>query len=143
MQNIVIDRTRALLQRDEAPFPSRASLERSLSPSIEFLHATGQCDFHSRSHKSRVPLTDHRDLRRGALHFSRSSFLWQNTCSQRIQVQNYDPETVMFELILELEADFADIFEVRGFQRANRGNQSAGRTKRNNAALPWPRRAST
>jgi glycogen debranching enzyme len=69
-----------------------------------------------------LPLTDHRDLRRGTLHFSRSSFLWQNTCSQRIQVQNYDPETVKFELILEFEADFADIFEVRGFQRANRGN---------------------
>jgi glycogen debranching enzyme len=69
-----------------------------------------------------LPLTDYRELRRGTLHFSRSSFLWRNTCSQRIQVQNYDPETVTFELILEFEADFTDIFEVRGFQRTNRGN---------------------
>jgi glycogen debranching enzyme len=37
-------------------------------------------------------MTDHRELRRGTLHFSRSSFLWKNTCYQRIQVHNYDPE---------------------------------------------------
>src|SRR5215469_3066319 len=67
-------------------------------------------------------LSDHRDLLRGKLHFSRSSSLWGNTCSQRILVQNYDAETVAFGLILELESDFADIFEVRGFQRKQRGN---------------------
>src|SRR5215475_13904544 len=67
-------------------------------------------------------LSDHRDLLRGRLHFLRSSFLWGNTCSQRIQVQNYDAETVAFDLVLELESDFADLFEVRGFQRKQRGN---------------------
>ncbi len=67
-------------------------------------------------------LTDHRDLGRGKLHFSRSTFLWGNTCRQRIQVQNYDAEMVTLELIIELESDFADIFEVRGFQRHRRGN---------------------
>jgi glycogen debranching enzyme len=69
-----------------------------------------------------LPLTDHRELRRGTLHFSRSSFLWRNTCSQRIQVQNYDVDLVTFEMIFEFEADFADIFEVRGFHRTHRGN---------------------
>jgi glycogen debranching enzyme len=67
-------------------------------------------------------LTDHRELRRGTLHFSRSSFLWRNTCSQRIRIQNYDREMVALELTLELESDFADIFEVRGFKRETRGN---------------------
>jgi glycogen debranching enzyme len=67
-------------------------------------------------------LTDHRDLGRGKLHFSRSTFLWENTCSQRIRVQNFDAEMVTLELIIELESDFADIFEVRGFQRHRRGN---------------------
>ena len=55
-------------------------------------------------------LADQRDLRRGTLHFSRSSFLWQNTCSQQIQVQNYDREMVVLELILELESDFCGYF---------------------------------
>jgi glycogen debranching enzyme len=67
-------------------------------------------------------LTDNRDLGRGKLHVSRSTFLWVNTCSQRIQVQSYDAEMVRLELIIELESDFADIFEVRGFQRNRRGN---------------------
>jgi glycogen debranching enzyme len=67
-------------------------------------------------------LGDQRELRRGTLHFSRSSFLWENSCSQQIQVQNYDREMVVLELILGLESDFADIFEVRGFKRESRGN---------------------
>lgn len=68
-----------------------------------------------------VRLADHRELRRGTLHFSRSTFLWQNTCSQRIKMQNYDRDVAMMELTVELEADFADIFEVRGFKRESRG----------------------
>jgi len=67
-------------------------------------------------------LANRRELFRGKLHFSRSSFLWGNTCSQHIQVQNYDAEPVAFELIVELESDFTDIFEVRGFQRKRRGD---------------------
>jgi glycogen debranching enzyme len=67
-------------------------------------------------------LTDRRDLGRGKLHFSRSTFLWGNSCRQRIQVQNYDAEIVTLELIIDLESDFADIFEVRGFHRNRRGN---------------------
>src|ERR1700758_2067257 len=54
-----------------------------------------------------------RDLRQGSLHFSRSSFLSRDTCSQQVQIQNYDRDMVALELILELESDFADIFEVR------------------------------
>jgi len=65
---------------------------------------------------------DDRDLRQGSLHFSRSSFLWRDTCSQQIQIQNYDRDMVALELILELESDFADIFEVRGSKREKRGN---------------------
>ncbi|MBV8281588.1 MAG: hypothetical protein JO347_05930, partial [Candidatus Eremiobacteraeota bacterium] len=55
-----------------------------------------------------VRLTDQREVRRGALHFLRSSLLWGNTCSQQIQVQNYDHQVVTIELVLELESDFAD-----------------------------------
>jgi glycogen debranching enzyme len=63
-----------------------------------------------------------RDLRQGSLHFSRSSFLSRDTCSQQVQIQNYDRDMVALELILELESDFADIFEVRGSKRERRGN---------------------
>lgn len=69
-----------------------------------------------------VRLIDQREVRRGALHFLRSSLLWGNTCSQQIQVQNYDHQVVTIELVLELESDFADIFEVRGSKRERHGN---------------------
>ena len=55
------------------------------------------------------------------LHFYRSSFLWANRCYQRIEVRNYATEPVALELILEFDADFADIFEVRGHHRKRRG----------------------
>jgi glycogen debranching enzyme len=55
------------------------------------------------------------------VHFHRSSFLWANRCYQRIEVRNYAAEPVALELILEFEADFADIFEVRGHHRTRRG----------------------
>ena len=65
---------------------------------------------------------DDRELPQGSLHFSRSSFLGRDTCSQQVQIQNYDRDMVALELILELESDFADIFEVRGSKRERRGN---------------------
>jgi glycogen debranching enzyme len=55
------------------------------------------------------------------IHFYRSSFLWANRCYQRIEVRNYASEPVALELILEFDADFADIFEVRGHHRKRRG----------------------
>lgn len=40
---------------------------------------------------------------------------------ETLQVTNYHDQPVALELHLELAADFADIFEVRGFQRERRG----------------------
>jgi glycogen debranching enzyme len=42
---------------------------------------------------------------------------------ETIQVTNYHSETIDLELHVELAADFADIFEVRGFRRKRRGTQ--------------------
>ena len=66
-------------------------------------------------------LSDQKDPHAGTLHFYRLNFLWENSCHQRIEVRNYAVEAISFELILEFEADFADIFEVRGHRREKRG----------------------
>jgi glycogen debranching enzyme len=66
-----------------------------------------------------VPVSKH--LPRGTLHFYRSNFLWRNSCYQRLEVSNYSLEPIAVDLILEFEADFADIFEVRGVPRKRRG----------------------
>jgi glycogen debranching enzyme len=53
-----------------------------------------------------------------AVHFQRTKSLRGDACHEEIQVRNYSLIRVSFDLVLELEADFADIFEIRGHSRA-------------------------
>jgi len=58
---------------------------------------------------------------RGTLHLFRSIFLWEGVCYQRLRLRNYGSARVETAYSLRFNADFADIFEVRGTQRARRG----------------------
>ncbi len=60
---------------------------------------------------------------RGTLHISRSKFLWKGVCYERLGMRNYGlhPVDVLFSFLFD--ADFADIFEVRGLKRENRGQR--------------------
>ena len=60
-------------------------------------------------------------LLRGALHIYRTKFLWKNACQELVEVHNYGLGDASVELLLEFEADFADIFEVRGHKRRKHG----------------------
>ncbi|HEX5412750.1 MAG TPA: amylo-alpha-1,6-glucosidase [Terriglobia bacterium] len=57
----------------------------------------------------------------GDLHFDREKFLWQGTCYERITITNYARSEVSVSMSLEFEADYADLFEVRGTRRKARG----------------------
>lgn len=58
---------------------------------------------------------------RGLLHIFRSIFLWEGSCYQRLRLFSYGSKDIGVDLSIAYEADFADIFEVRGVQRAARG----------------------
>jgi glycogen debranching enzyme len=60
-------------------------------------------------------------LSRETLHVTRTKFLWQAACYERIAVENFDSKPHRTRLLLWFAADFADLFEVRGMQRAARG----------------------
>ncbi len=60
-------------------------------------------------------------LSRGTLHLFRAKFLWEGVCYERLRIRNYGAVPVDASLSLEFEADFADIFEVRGTHRPQRG----------------------
>jgi len=62
------------------------------------------------------------ELPRDTIHIVRSKFLWGGTCYERFGIRNFDLETRTIELSINFEADFADIFEVRGHQRERRGD---------------------
>ncbi len=64
---------------------------------------------------------EHVAVARGTLHLHRQIFLWQEVCYQLIQLRNYGSARVEVSFSLRFEADFADIFEVRGTHRARRG----------------------
>jgi glycogen debranching enzyme len=61
---------------------------------------------------------------RGTVHIGRYKFLWEGTCHERLDVTNFGMYPVAFQLRLKFDADFADIFEVRGTKRAKKGQRS-------------------
>jgi glycogen debranching enzyme len=62
-------------------------------------------------------------LHRGDLHISRSKFLWDSICYERLTLVNYGLLPVEVTFSVQFDADFADIFEVRGVKRARRGQR--------------------
>jgi glycogen debranching enzyme len=62
-------------------------------------------------------------LPKGHLHVLRSKFLWQASCYERLLVSNYGLQPIEASLIVHFDADFADIFEVRGTSRPRRGRR--------------------
>jgi glycogen debranching enzyme len=60
---------------------------------------------------------------RGTVHIVRSRFLWHDVSYEEFRVINYGLETIKLPLRLSFAADFADIFEVRGMRREQRGKR--------------------
>jgi glycogen debranching enzyme len=57
----------------------------------------------------------------GTLHLALKKFLWQGACYQHLRVKNHGLRPVSVSLSLHFEADYADIYEVRGMKRHTRG----------------------
>ncbi|MDA8085708.1 MAG: amylo-alpha-1,6-glucosidase [Nitrospiraceae bacterium] len=61
-------------------------------------------------------------LKRDIVHVMRSRLLFDGCCLEHIRLRNFSREAeASLDLELEFEADFADIFEVRGMKRKRRG----------------------
>jgi glycogen debranching enzyme len=60
---------------------------------------------------------------RGDINICRTRMLWDGCCVERIQVTNYRLDRIEVPISLNFDADFADVFEVRGTRRARRGQR--------------------
>jgi glycogen debranching enzyme len=60
-------------------------------------------------------------LRKNLLHVARTVFIWRSTLFHRFVVRNFSSDRVRLLLSITFDSDFADVFEVRGAQRARRG----------------------
>ena len=69
-----------------------------------------------------LTLESGKSLPRGTLHIYRRKFLRDGICFDQIALHNYAQKAVLVELVFQVQADFADIFEVRGIKRARRGS---------------------
>ena len=68
---------------------------------------------------------------RGSLHLFRSKLLWQATCFDHLRLHNYGRVPIQLSLVFEVEADYADLFEVRGLERVRRGTSRPVRIEKN------------
>ncbi len=62
-------------------------------------------------------------ISQGTLHIFRSKVLWERTCYERLRIHNYGREPLDFSFSIEFDADFVDIFELRGTKRKQRGDR--------------------
>ncbi len=77
-----------------------------------------------------VPLDGDDILKRGIIHIFRSQFLWQGALYGRTRVMNFGETTFDSEITFLFDADFVDLFEVRGTARRRRGQKSAATDRR-------------
>src|SRR5688572_9582840 len=60
-------------------------------------------------------------LAKDTFHVARAKFLWDASCYELFTVTSYAQSPEVLTLALEFDADFADLFEIRGYQRKQRG----------------------
>jgi glycogen debranching enzyme len=57
------------------------------------------------------------------IHLRRSRFLWNGACYERLAVRNFSDRPQRISIGIDFDADFADLFEVRGTHRERRGER--------------------
>ena len=62
-----------------------------------------------------------RHIPNGEIYLLRRRLLWQRKLYEALLVKSYCARPVMFDLTLDADADFRDVFEIRGMTRAHRG----------------------
>ncbi|HME91811.1 MAG TPA: amylo-alpha-1,6-glucosidase [Myxococcaceae bacterium] len=74
---------------------------------------------------------------RGVLHIFRAKFLWNGGCYERVRLANFGAATLEVHLSFEFDADFIDIFEVRGAQREQRGLRGDAQVDKDRVTIPY------
>jgi glycogen debranching enzyme len=84
-----------------------------------------------------IQLESGASLPRGTVHIYRAKFLTELVCYDQITLNNYSDSAIDVEVSLAFEADFADIFEVRGEKRARRGEKLPQEIDRSSVTLAY------
>ncbi|PZE21120.1 amylo-alpha-1,6-glucosidase [Paenibacillus xerothermodurans] len=63
-------------------------------------------------------------LWRESIEIERTRFIYDDVLYESVQMTNYYPKPVQFEMSIHMDVDFADMFAVRGFQTAELGKRT-------------------
>jgi glycogen debranching enzyme len=74
---------------------------------------------------------------KGEMHIFRAKLLLERTCYEHIRIANFGLQPVRTTLAMEFAADYKDIFEVRGHQRAQRGEYMQPRVGKDELLLGY------
>jgi glycogen debranching enzyme len=76
-------------------------------------------------------------LARDTVHLLRSVCLWQKTCCMHLRLRSFGSGPVAIPVALSFDADFADMFEVRGTRRLRRGTVLTPETEAGQVRLAY------
>jgi len=76
-------------------------------------------------------------LRRGDLHIFREKFIWRAICYEWLRFINYGLAPLEFTFSFQFDADFADLFEVRGVKRERHGTRLATEVEADRLVLSY------
>jgi glycogen debranching enzyme len=76
-------------------------------------------------------------IHRGTLHLVRTRFLWRDSCFEKVMFVNHGLEDVEVPVRIGFDADFTDVFEVRGTVRERRGRRLEEKIDRNSVILSY------
>jgi glycogen debranching enzyme len=76
-------------------------------------------------------------LVKGTLHIFRAKLLWQGACHEHIRVTHHGTERTSVRLEFTFDADFVDLFEVRGMKRERRGDRLQPEVAAGEVVLPY------
>lgn len=76
-------------------------------------------------------------LPKGTLHLTRAKLLWKGACYEHVRLSHHGQESATIRLEMSFDADFVDLFEVRGMQRARRGDRGLPEVAAGEVRLPY------
>src|SRR6266566_2247850 len=76
-------------------------------------------------------------LARGTLHLFRNKFLFEGACYERLQIFNYGTVRLRVSMTVDVDADYADVFEIRGTRRNRRGQRLDNQLTRHGLILRY------
>jgi hypothetical protein len=113
-----------LVVNDMKPLLLHSSTERNYSQIVEVTYPFEAIDTEGVHRKENVSIQRFRVLSDGSLH-------------ERIRVRNFGTKPRRITMTVEFDADFRDLFEIRGLVRDRRGQQQAPRVDRSTVVLSY------